>query len=268
MGAAIEENVEFVNDDEMTSLLKLVEAEQSRAHLLMDVVIPIGVALVYETNFDRLLEKILTDAMYLCSADGGALYLCGDHTLTAAIVRIDSIGLKLGGTTGNPVPQRPISMIQLHTAEQRARVVAVEAATFGAVINIHDITETDGFDLDDANAPLQGPGYRTRSCLALPLRNHERRVIGVVELTNARRSDGEISPFEPGIQQVVESLCLIASAALESYIRQQRLKDQVREMSIKIDEAKKEKQVSAIIETDYFKNLRARARNLRADGSA
>ena len=64
----------------------------------MNVVIPIGVALVYETDFDRLLERILVDAMNLCSADFGALYLRSENDfLKAEIVRADSMGITWGG---------------------------------------------------------------------------------------------------------------------------------------------------------------------------
>ena len=142
------------------------------------------------------------------------------------------------------------------------RGVTAHAALLGEVINLPEVAEPDG-------ALVMGDtGYRVQSCLALPLRNGSGDVIGVVELANARRSDGEISPFEPGIQQVVESLCLIASAALESYLRQQKLKDQMRQLTIQVDEAKKAQQVSAIIQTDYFKSLRERAKDLRNDGEA
>jgi sigma-B regulation protein RsbU (phosphoserine phosphatase) len=241
-----------LDDDELASLMSLLEAEQSRAHLLMNVVIPIGVALVYETDLDRLLERILVDAMNLCSADSGALYLRSENdVLTPAIIRADSVGIAWGGPNGTAMPE----------AASQLRGVTAHAALIGGVINLPDVVEPEGLIRVDALT------YRVISCLALPLRNGAGDVIGVVELANARRADGEISPFEPGIQQVVESLCLIASAALESYIRQQKLKEQMRQLSIQVDENKKARQVSAIVETDYFKNLRERARGLRTDGN-
>jgi GAF domain-containing protein len=89
-----------------------------------------------------------------------------------------------------------------------------------------------------------------------------------VELGNARGTDGEICPFEPGIQQVVQSLCKLAAVALESYLRQQKLKNQVRELAIQIDESKKTRQVREIVETSYFKTLKSRARELRAQNAA
>ena len=228
-----------------------MDAEQSRAHLLMNVVIPIGVALVYETDFDQLLERILLDAMNLCTADCGALFLRSElDALTPAIFRVESLRIAWGGKTGSPIPA--------HASQMHG--ITAKAAFLGTVINTSDLAEDTAYiRVDDQT------NYKCHSCLALPLRNGAGLVIGVVELANARRRDGEISPFEGGIQQVLESLCLIASAALESYLRQQKLKDQMQELSIKIDETKKARQVSAIAETDYFKSLRQRHKELRAD---
>jgi phosphoserine phosphatase RsbU/P len=254
-------------DEELASLLSLLEAEQSRAHLLMDVVIPIAVALAYETDLDRLLERILVDAMNLCSADGGALFLRGgDEILRPAIARTRSIGLWRGGTSGNPPLEMPIPVFQPSGAPDHRSLIA-RAAFWDKSVNIPDVNDMDGDECMEAKAFDRLIGYKTVSCLAVPLKSGGAviggRVIGVVQLLNSRRPDGEISPFEPLMQQVVESLCSLAAAALESYLRQQKLKDQVREMSIQVDEQKKNKQVSAIVETDYFKNLRERARSLR-----
>jgi GAF domain-containing protein len=260
--------IQSLADDELAALLRLLEAEQSRAHLLMNVVIPIGVALAYETEFDRLLERILVDAMNLCSADGGALYLrADDDLLRPEILRIDSLNVACGGTSKTPIPTQILPMLDPKADSDGQHSVAARAAFVGLVVNVSDLSEMTGFNGIVAEAFQSQLGYHVRSVLALPLRAASGRIIGVVELANARRPDGEISPFEPGMQQVVESLCLLASAALESYVRQQKLKDQVRDMRIQVDEAKKTKQVSAIVETEYFKALRERARQLRTEKS-
>ncbi|MEO1338199.1 MAG: hypothetical protein AAFV29_21320, partial [Myxococcota bacterium] len=64
----------------------------------------IGVALGAEHDRDRLVERILLEAKTLCSADGGSVYLrTGDDHLKFTIMRNDSLGLALGGTTGKPI---------------------------------------------------------------------------------------------------------------------------------------------------------------------
>jgi HAMP domain-containing protein len=51
--------------------------------------------------------------------------------------------------------------------------------------------------------------------------------------------------------------------AHEVYVREQRLKQQVRELRIEIDEAKRNKQVKEIVETDFFQDLTQKAQALR-----
>lgn len=47
------------------------------------------------------------------------------------------------------------------------------------------------------------------------------------------------------------------------YMREQALRRQVQELKIEIDESKRSHQVSEIVETDFFKDLQARANNMR-----
>jgi two-component system cell cycle response regulator len=57
--------------------------------------------------------------------------------------------------------------------------------------------------------------------------------------------------------------------AREVYAREQRLKQQVQQLRIELDEARQARQVAEITETDYFQQLQARAHDLRQiiDGS-
>ncbi len=52
--------------------------------------------------------------------------------------------------------------------------------------------------------------------------------------------------------------------AREVYIREQRLRQEVAELRIEIDEVNKAHQVSEITETEYFQNLRSKAKKLRS----
>jgi len=54
--------------------------------------------------------------------------------------------------------------------------------------------------------------------------------------------------------------------AREVYAREQSLKQQVQELRIQIDEAKKAREVAEITESDYFRQLKERARRLRDEG--
>src|SRR5713101_9348584 len=76
--------------------------------------IELGIALSAERNHSRLLEKILLGAKELTNADGGTLYLVseGGSELRFVIMRNDSMGIALGGTTGAPIPFPPVPLLE------------------------------------------------------------------------------------------------------------------------------------------------------------
>jgi len=51
--------------------------------------------------------------------------------------------------------------------------------------------------------------------------------------------------------------------ALEVRAREDRLRQELRELRIEIDEQRRDRKVAEITGTEYFKNLRDRARDLR-----
>jgi hypothetical protein len=74
--------------------------------------------------------------------------------------------------------------------------------------------------------------------------------------------------FDHNLQQMMESFSSLATAALEAYIREQSLRQEIRQLRIEIDEVKRQQQVSEIVETDFFQDLQARARAARPQKSA
>jgi hypothetical protein len=59
------------------------------------------------------------------------------------------------------------------------------------------------------------------------------------------------------------SFSSLAVAALEAYIREQRLRQEIRQLRIEIDEVKRRKQVAEIVESDSFKEIQEKARAMR-----
>jgi hypothetical protein len=260
--------------DDSAKLRTQLRQEERRADYLMQVVIPIGVALAYETDFNRLLERMLVDAMRLCKADGGTLYLRTEQpsdALRFVTMRTESLGLALGGTTGREIPYPPLLLSDPVSGRPNYDRVAVHAALTGKPVNVADVYRRGEFDFSGPKAFDQATGYRTRSLLAIPLADPQGRVSGVVQLINARDTDsGEVIAFHPRVQKVIECLCQLAAAALDSYVRQQALKDEVKQLRIEIDQTKRDLQVNEIEASDYFKVLKSRVKDLkeRARGTA
>jgi len=105
------------------------------------------------------------------------------------------------------------------------------------------------------------------SCLAIPLKNSANQVLGVMQLINAQDPEsGHFIPFDQNLQRMMESFSSLAVAALEAYTREQNLRQQIQQLRIEIDEVKRQKQVSEIVESDFFQHLQNRARALRERG--
>jgi hypothetical protein len=62
---------------------------------------------------------------------------------------------------------------------------------------------------------------------------------------------------------VLEALVLLASAALDGYIREEKLRQEIAALRIEIDETRRAKQVAEITDTQYFKRLQDKARSMR-----
>ena len=65
-----------------------------------------------EKDINRLLEAILVAAKKITNADGGTLYRmhATTRTLRFEIMRTDSLGIAMGGTTGVEIPFYPIRL--------------------------------------------------------------------------------------------------------------------------------------------------------------
>jgi len=178
----------------------------------------IGVSLSAERDIETLLEKILLAAKEITRADGGTLYRLsadGQH-LQFKIVRTDSLGLAFGGASGKALTDS-FSDLPLHHPDGRPNdsMVAAHAALLGRTINIADAYEAEGFDFSGTRRFDALTGYRSRSFLTVPMKDHAGEIIGVLQLINALDpATGEVGVFSQADQQLAESLASQAAIAL------------------------------------------------------
>jgi HD-GYP domain-containing protein (c-di-GMP phosphodiesterase class II) len=175
----------------------------------------IGAALSQEKNLDGLLEKILIAAKTITQADGGTLYLrTDDGSLSFAIMRTDSLGIALGGTTGNPITFYPVHL-QNKDGKPNYQMVAAYAALTGKTVNIADAYSEAGFDFSGTRNFDKKSGYRSQSFLTVPMKNHEGETIGVLQLINRMETVSRaIVTFSEADQRLAESLASQAAIAI------------------------------------------------------
>ncbi|WP_227657570.1 HD family phosphohydrolase [Candidatus Magnetaquicoccus inordinatus] len=174
----------------------------------------IGIALSSERNAERLMELILLGAKELTHADAGTMYRVTDRqTLKFEILRTDSLGIAMGGSTGIAIhfPELPL----YENGVPNLRMIAVCSALKETTINIPDAYETKEFDFSGTRAFDLKNHYHSKSFLTVPLKNHLNEIIGVMQLINAKDLNSqEIVAFSTNDQKLAESLASQAAIAL------------------------------------------------------
>jgi len=185
----------------------------------------IGTALSAEHDIDRLQNLILSTCRRLTNADGASLWLvesAEDRILRFASTQSHSLDLPYSTFT---VPLDLHSMVGSTVLLGQSQMV------------------DDAYDLGP-DSPFQWAGrkldeelgYRTKSMLAVPLRNHAGDVVGAVQLINAKRdadsvitaanAESIIVPFRHSDLELLESITSQAAVALDN----KRLLDAIQDL--------------------------------------
>jgi HD-GYP domain-containing protein (c-di-GMP phosphodiesterase class II) len=175
----------------------------------------VGIALSQEKDITKLLEAILVAAKDVTHADGGTLYrMTEDKSLKFEIIRNDTLGIAMGGTTGVEIPFYPIYLFDKDGGPIKT-MVAAYAVHNDRSVNIPDAYTVEGFDFTGTQNFDKKTGYRSKSFLTVPMKNHEGEIIGVLQLINCKDPvSGEVVSFSDADQHLAESLASQAAIAL------------------------------------------------------
>ena len=181
--------------------------------------IDIGIALSKEKNIDFLLEKILTEARIISNSDGGTIYLVNNNNtkLNFKIMHNESLNIQFGGSK-NPVPDffYPVRLYNQDNTKNLNNVSAV-CVLEKRTINIKDAYKDKEFDFSGTKGFDNKYNYRSQSFLTIPLKNHKDKVIGVLQLLNAKK-DNKIIFFSNELVELVEALSSQAAVALTNQL--------------------------------------------------
>lgn len=175
-----------------------LEAALRRERKKLELISEVGSALSSDLDLDQLLSLLVDKVTQLMEADRSTLYLMSDdgRELWSKIVQ--------GGE---------VLEIRLRVGEGMAGWVA----SSGEVVNIADAYEDTRFQ----PAIDQRSGYRTRSCLCVPMRNSLGVIVGVLQVLN-RRGDRDLDggpperPFSDDDAELLLALASQAAVAIEN----------------------------------------------------
>ena len=177
----------------------------------------IGTALSAERNLERLFEMIVEEARKFTNADGGTLYIMSDDEteLHFVIVQTETLQVRMGGT-GGKITWKPVRLHNADGTPNHENVSAYTALT-GNIVNITDVYQSEGFDFKGTRNFDSQTGYRSKSMLVVPMKNHQNDIIGVLQLLNARDAAGQdVVSFSYECQEMTESLASQAAVALSN----------------------------------------------------
>ena len=202
----------------------------------------IGVALSAEYDLHALLGLILAEARTFTRADAGTLYLVKGEVLTFEITHNDTFGSRdsrwYGGMNIPPVPLDKKSG-------------AGFAATTGEILNIEDVYLDAEYHFEGPQTYDKLTGYRTQSMLVLPMKDHENRVIAVLQLLNATSDQGVVIPFSREEEILIQSLASQAAVAINNV----RLIEETRQLSAQMVQSERMASVG-ILAAGIVHNLR------------
>jgi HD-GYP domain-containing protein (c-di-GMP phosphodiesterase class II) len=181
----------------------------------------IGVALSAQRDINKLLDLILAKCREITAADAGSLYLVirgKDYENSAD----DQLSFELTQNDSVTVPFEKFAMPLNDTT------IAGYAALSGQLVNVGDAYHLPpGSPFKVGRSFDQKSGYRTKSMLVVPMRDHQDKVIGVVQLINKKRDarvvlrpvslvDEMVIPFTSVDEELVTSLASQAAVAFEN----------------------------------------------------
>jgi len=203
--------------EEITDLKRSVEEARAFAVSKQDLVIElvrIGTALSGQKDHELLLEMIVGLAKRFTNADGCTLYIKDEKekSLRFDIVQNDTLGVKMGGQSAK-ITWPPVAL-NLTDGSENHRNVSAHCALTGKIIKISDVYSSD-FDFQGTKDFDANSGYRSKSMLVIPMRNHDSEVIGVIQLINAQNIfTNEVMDFPDNEIEIVASLASQAAIAI------------------------------------------------------
>ena len=204
-------------------VIRQLEHKVSRKGQELEELNKIGVALSAERDIDKLLERILTKSRDITGADAGTLYLVERDRVNGE-TQAERLRFKLAQNDSMTVPFKE------QTFDLDDSSIAGYAAGHGELINVPDAYTYDprpdspfraSKDFDEKS------GYRTKSMLVVPMRDHQNEVIGIVQLINKQRDparvlkpveevEEEVIPFTSVDEELAGSLASQAAVAYQN----------------------------------------------------
>ncbi|AEJ19847.1 GAF and HD-GYP domain-containing protein [Gracilinema caldarium] len=159
-------------------------------------------------DLDLLLERILLEARRVVHADAGSIYVKDGDKLAIKYSQNDTLQKAL------PPGQKLIYSV--FTIPINDKTLSGYCAQTKEILNVKDVY----------NIPTDSPfsyntqydkisGYKTTSMLTVPLKTAENKLLGVIQVINAKDESGSIIPFSQEDELLISHFAVNATVALQ-----------------------------------------------------
>ncbi|MCU7801437.1 MAG: GAF domain-containing protein [gamma proteobacterium symbiont of Lucinoma myriamae] len=167
-----------------------------------------------ETNLQNQLAIVVEGAMDLTNADAGTLYSISEDQFLKFEVVLNRL-LKIN----KQAPETDFPDIPLYIDDlANASMVVVNCVLMEKSIFIDDIYDENQYNFSGTRAFDEKTGYRTHSLLTVPVYDFEKKIIGVIQLINAKDNNDKIRVFNESDQELINLFIMQTAFTLSSKI--------------------------------------------------
>ena len=176
----------------------------------------IGLALSQEHQLGAILEMIVNAARSMTNADAGTLYILDPEArcLRFCIMQNETTKTRINAVDNPDVPIPEPVPLYVNGAPNNANVSSHVALT-GESVNIADVYSAQGFNFSGVKHYDSVSGYRSRSMLVIPMRDHNDDIIGILQLLNSKNAGtNKVTDFSERHEVLVSSLASQAAVSI------------------------------------------------------
>ncbi|HOP32266.1 MAG TPA: HD domain-containing protein [Candidatus Hydrothermia bacterium] len=184
---------------------------------IYEILYRIGIALTSEGNIQKLLERIVDEAMQLAGCDGGTIYTLREGHL---IFKISKNRVLQKENFSDDISE----ILKVKEVPLTKDSLSGYVALTKAILSFPDRKSAieRGFVFD--SVALSGVDYTVESSLTMPLITSEGNVEGILQLVNAREGE-RIVPFKPETIEIMKFFTSQAAAAMQNARLIEQLKE-------------------------------------------
>jgi len=159
-------------------------------------------------DLDLLLERILLEARRVVRADAGSIYVNEEDKLVIKYAQND--------TKQKELPPGQKLIYSVFSVPISQKTLSGYCALTGTLLNVSDVYDIPSDAPYSYNTSFDKiSGYKTTSNLSIPLKTAEGRLLGVIQVINARNSEGNSVPFTKEDELLISHFAANATVALQ-----------------------------------------------------